>query len=181
MFRLRDEGKIKVIGLSARKDEDFRRLIPIIKPEVLQSFSNALDSRYLGEGKPVRKLLEENHISFVAFGPVAQGLLLGKYDKKNLPKFEDGDHRKNSPRFTVEYLEKLEPKLEILKQKFGSNVEDLSRAALQYLLHYQVVGAVIPGFRNLKQVMINLDAADKPLTDEEFNFIKELFVGFSYQ
>lgn len=181
MFRLRDEGKIRLIGLSARKDEDFRRLVPITKPEVLQSFSNALDNRYLGEGKPVRILLEENHISFVAFGPVAQGLLLGKYDKKNLPKFEDGDHRKNSPRFTVEYLEKLEPKIEMLKQKFGSNVEDLSRAALQYLLHYQVVGAVIPGFRNLKQVMINLDAADKPLTDEEFNFIKELFVGFSYQ
>lgn len=181
MFKLRDEGKIRIIGLSARKDEDFKRLIPIIKPEVLQSFSNALDNRYLGEGKPVRKLLEENKISFVAFGPVAQGLLLGRYDKNNPPKFEEGDHRKNAQRFTVEYLEKLEPKIEILKQKFGSNVEDLSRATLQYLLHYKVVGAVIPGFRNLKQVMINLEAIDKPLTDEEFNFIKDLFVGFSYQ
>ncbi len=181
MFRLKDEGKIRIIGLSARKEEDFRRLIPVIKPEVLQSFSNALDNRYLGEGKPVRKLLEENQLSFVAFGPLAQGLLLGKYDKNNPPKFDEGDHRKNAARFTVEFLEKLEPKIEILKQKFGSNIENLSRAALQYLLHYNVVGAVIPGFRNLKQVMINLEAADKPLTDDEFNFLKELFTGFSYQ
>ena len=47
--------------------------------------------------------------------------------------------------------------------------------ALQYLLHYKVVGAVIPGFRNLKQVKANLAQADNPLSDEEFNFIKEVF------
>jgi aryl-alcohol dehydrogenase-like predicted oxidoreductase len=65
--------------------------------------------------------------------------------------------------------------LEKLKSKFGSSVEELTRAALQYLLHYRVVGCVIPGFRNLKQVKSNLAGQNKPLTDEEFNFIKELF------
>ncbi len=37
------------------------------------------------------------------------------------------------------------------------------------------MGAVIPGFRNLKQVKINLSAMDKPLTDEEFQFIDQVF------
>jgi aryl-alcohol dehydrogenase-like predicted oxidoreductase len=86
-----------------------------------------------------------------------------------------GDHRAHAKRFSAENLETLEPKIEALKAKFGSNTQELSRAALQYLLHYKVVAAVIPGFRNLKQVMINLEAADKPLTDEEFNFIRDLF------
>jgi aryl-alcohol dehydrogenase-like predicted oxidoreductase len=46
---------------------------------------------------------------------------------------------------------------------------------MQYLLHYKFVGAVIPGFRNLNQVKTNLAAMDKPLTDDEFNFVKEVF------
>ncbi len=175
MYRLKEEGKIRVIGQSAYSHEDFVKLIPKVKPDVLQSFSSALDDRFPQDGSPTRKLLDENNISFVAFGPLAQGILLDKYDKNNPPKFEDGDHRKDQERFSAENLAKLEPKLKSLKDKFGSTTEDLARVALQYLLHYKVVGAVIPGFRNLKQVKTNLTAVDNPLTDDEFKFIQEVF------
>lgn len=176
MYRLREEGKIRLIGQSAYKHEDFQKLIPRVKPDVIQSFANALDDRFLKEGSPTRKLCEEYKISFIAFGPLGQGILLGKYSKDNPPKFEPGDHRANAERFKPEYLAKVEPKIEMLKSKFGASIEDLARAALQYVLHYPVVGAVIPGFRNLNQVKINLSAAEKPLTEEEFNFIRDLFV-----
>jgi aryl-alcohol dehydrogenase-like predicted oxidoreductase len=124
---------------------------------------------------PTRKLMDKDQISFIAFRPVGQGLLLDKYKKDSPPKFEDGDHRKGLDRFSVEKLAALEPKLEQLKYKFGSSMEDLARAALQYLLYYPVMGAVIPGFRNLNQVKVNLSAMDKPLTDDEFNFINNVF------
>lgn len=176
MYRLREEGKIRLIGQSAYKHEDFQKLIPRVKPDVIQSFANALDDRFLKEGSPTRKLCEEYQISFIAFGPLGQGILLGKYSKDNPPKFEPGDHRANAERFKPEYLAKVEPKIEMLKSKFGASIEDLARATLQYVLHYPVVGAVIPGFRNLNQVKINLSAAEKPLTEEEFNFIRDLFV-----
>ncbi len=175
MYKLKEEGKIRVIGQSAYSNEDFVKLVPKVKPEVLQSSANAIDDHYLADGSPVRKLLEENQISFVAFSPIAQGILLAKYNKNNPPQFEEGDHRKHAERFSVESLAKVEPKLEALKAKFGSDINSLARAALQYLLHYKVVGSVIPGFRNLNQVVINLSAQDKPLTDEEFNFIRDLF------
>ncbi len=175
MNRLKEEGKIRVIGQSAYKHEDFVKLIPKVKPEVIQSFSSAIDDRFVHDGSPTRKMLEEHDVSFVAFGPLAQGLLLNKYNKNNPPKFEEGDHRKNSPKFTKEYLEELEPKLKKLMDKFGTGVEELARMALQYLLHYQVVGAVIPGFRNLKQVKANLNGQNNPLTDDEFEFIKSIF------
>ncbi len=179
MHKLRDEGKIRLIGQSAYSHSDFEKLIPIVKPDVIQSFCSAIDDRFLQEGTPTRKLLDKNNISFVAFGPVAQGLLLDKYHKNNPPKFEEGDHRKNSDKFTKENLAKLEPILDKLKSKFGSSVEDLARAALQYLLYYKEVGCVIPGFRNMKQVKSNLAGQDKPLTDEEFKFIKGLFKDFN--
>jgi len=175
MYRLKEEGKIRIIGQSAYSHEDFQKLIPKVKPEVLQSWANAMETNFIEEGTPARKLMNENQISFVAFRPLGQGLLLDKYHKDNPPKFEDGDHRKGLERFSAERLTNLEPKIAKLKEKFGSNIEALARAAQQYLLHYPIMGAVIPGFRNLKQVKINLSAMDKPLTDAEFDFIKNVF------
>lgn len=175
MNRLKDEGKIRAIGQSAYKHEDFVNLVPKVKPDALQSFCSAVDDRFVSSNSPTRKLLDENNISFIAFGPLQQGILLGKYNKDNPPKFEAGDHRANSARFSKENLEKLEPKILALKKYFGESPEALARAALQYLLKFNVVGAVIPGFRNLNQVKINLSAADKPLSDEEFTFIQNLF------
>ncbi|HEX3072284.1 MAG TPA: aldo/keto reductase, partial [Ignavibacteriales bacterium] len=175
IYRLKEEGKIRYIGQSAYSHEDFMKLVPKVKPDALQSSASAINDQYLRDGSPTRKLLDEYKMSFISFGPLAQGILLGKYSKDNPPKFEAGDHRANAERFQHESLAKIEPKLEKLKQHFGSSTEALARAALQYLLHYKQAGAVIPGFRNLNQVKINLSAADKPLTNDEFNFIKNIF------
>ena len=122
-----------MIGQSAYNHEDFVKLIPKVKPDVLQSRSNALDEGVLKDDSPTRKMMEEYNVSFVAFGPVAQGLLLGKYHQGNPPQFEAGDHRANQERFKPENLAKLEPKIEKLKNKFGPSNQELSRAALQYL------------------------------------------------
>ncbi len=175
MYKLRDEGKVRLIGQSAYSNEDFQKLIPTVKPDVLQSFANAMEKIFIADGSSTRKLMEENKISFVAFRPVGQGLLLDKYHKDNPPKFGDGDHRRGLERFSAEKLAELAPKMEKLKIKFGSSVEDLARMALQYLLHYKFMGAVIPGFRNLPQVKVNLSAMDEPLNDEEFEFINKVF------
>jgi myo-inositol catabolism protein IolS len=175
MNKLKEEGKIRVKGQSAYSHNDFVRLIPKVKPEVLQSSANAIDDKFVREGSPTREAMDRDGITFIAFGPVAQGLLLDKYDKNNPPQFDPGDHRANAPRFSKESLEKLEPKLEKLKSKFGGTTEELARMALQYLLHYKVVSAVIPGFRNLRQVKSNLAGKNQPLNNEEFNFIRDVF------
>lgn len=119
--------------------------------------------------------MKKYNITFVAFSPLAQGILLGKFSSKNPPKFEPGDHRQNDKRFTKEELEKIEPKLESLKQKFDNDTKNLARVALQYVLFSDVVSCVIPGFRNKKQVEINLSASDKPLNKEEMEIIKKIF------
>jgi aryl-alcohol dehydrogenase-like predicted oxidoreductase len=104
-----------------------------------------------------------------------EGLLLDKYKKENPPQFENGDHRKGQSRFSYENLAKLEDQLNKIKEKFGSSTEDLARVAMQFLLHYKFMGSVIPGFRNLRQVQVNLSAMDMPLADDEFEFVKSVF------
>jgi myo-inositol catabolism protein IolS len=175
MYKLREEGKVRLIGQSAYKHEDFVKLIPKLKPDIIQSFASAIDDRFLKDNSPTRQMLDQYSVSFVAFGPLSQGLLLGKYNSGNPPVFKAGDHRANADRFKPENLVKLDPKIEKLKNKFGSSNKELSRIALQYLLFYKQVGAVIPGFRNLEQVKSNLGGMDNSLTEEEFNYIKKIF------
>lgn len=175
IYKLKDEGKIRLIGQSAYSHNDFVKLIPKVKPDVIQSFSSAMDDRFIKEGSPARKLLDDYNISFIAFGPIAQGILLGKYTASNPPVFEPGDHRAKAERFKPENLKRVEPIIEKMKVRFGPSNQELSRAALQYLLHYDQVGAVIPGFRNLSQVRSNLSGMDNPLTENEFIFMQSIF------
>lgn len=173
MDQLKKEGKVRLVGQSAYSSDDFHRVVPKVKPDVLQSWAHALDDQFIRPGSPVRKLMDDRKMSFVAFSPLSQGLLLGKYSSKNPPTFEAGDNRKDQGKFSAAELAKLEPKIEKLKSRFGNTPEALARMALQYLLFEPVVACVIPGFRNQHQVEVNLSGADQPLTAEDVAFIKE--------
>ena len=175
MYKLKKEGKIRLIGQSAYSHDDFTRVIPKVKPDVLQSWAHIMDDQFIKEGTPTRKLLDERKMSFVAFSPLNQGLLLGKFDSHNPPKFEAGDHRVGDKRFTTETLLALQPKIDKLKARFGADAKDLARVALQYLLAQPVVACVIPGFRNLNQVQVNLAGQDKPLSPEDVSYIRQVF------
>ena len=172
MHKLREEGKIRLIGLSASSDDDFERLVPKIEPTVLQSYANGLDDGFIRPGTTVRRLLEEWKMSFVAFSPLAQGLLLDKYSAKNPPSFDEGDQRRDNARFRAEYLTQLEPKIAKLKERFGAETGDLVRMALQYILYEPVVGCVIPGFRNADQAKMNVEASGAPLSDDDVAFVR---------
>jgi len=175
IYRLKEEGKIKHIGQSAYSHDDFVKLVPRVKPVALQSSAHLMNYDFINENTPTRKLLEEHKMSFIAFSPLNQGLLLGKYSKENPPQFEPGDTRGTGNKFSAEKLAEVEPKIELLKKHFGSATEDLVRVCLQFLLRFNVVGAVIPGFRNLKQAKMNVDACERPLTDDEFELAKSIF------
>ncbi|MCL2646669.1 MAG: aldo/keto reductase [Phycisphaerales bacterium] len=169
------QGKVRVKGQSAYVAADFQKIVPIVKPAVLQSWANAIDDQFIRPGSPVSKLLAEHGMSFVCFSPLAQGLLLGKFDPSKPPTFEAGDHRQNSKKFSAENLLALQPKIEKLKSRFGSSIENLASVALNYCLAMPSVACVIPGFRNEKQAACNLSADNRPLTSADVTFIQQTF------
>jgi len=175
--KLVEEGKVRIKGQSAYSAADFQKTVPVVRPQVLQSWANALDDQFVRPGSPVAKLMEEYNLTFVAFSPLAQGLLLDKFDPKNPPSFEAGDHRQHNGSFKTENLERLKPKMESLKARFGATVEDLSAVAQRYILNQPRVACTIPGFRNERQVAANLAAADRSLTDADVAFIRETLAG----
>lgn len=173
--QLKTEGKIRVIGQSAYSAEHFAKSIPVVKPSVLQSWAHAVDTQFINPDGPVGKLMAENKLSFVAFSPLCQGILLDKFDPENPPTFEPGDYRASNANFTTGFLRKMKPRLEALKNRFGADTEILASVALRYLLEYPNVACVIPGFRNQRQVDCNLTAIARSLSPEDVAFIQSLF------
>lgn len=175
MEQMKSEGKIRCIGLSAYSEKDFKSLIPRIKPSVVQSWAHAMDYHFITSNSSLMKLCEEYDMSFIAFSPLNQGVLLGKYKSSEPPTFPEGDHRRKSEKFKPDYLAKAEKGIAAVSEMLGSTQEDLVRMALQYILYHDHVAGVITGFRNLKQVKMNLSAADKPLNGREVACVRKAF------
>jgi len=174
MDRLVEEGKVRVKGQSAYSSNDFLRVTPRVRPAVLQSWAHALDDQFIREGSPVSDLMAKESMTFVAFSPLAQARLLDKYDPANPPTFEPGDHRQNSRAFSAEAITALKPKLGKLKERFGDSIEDLASVALNYVLAHPHVACVIPGFRNERQVRVNVGGAGKAMSTEDVAYVREI-------
>ena len=167
------EGKVRVKGQSAYSADDFERVVPVVRPQVLQSWAHALDDGFVRPGSRVSKLMEEHGLSFVAFSPLAQARLLDKYNPDSPPEFEAGDHRKGSGAFSAESIAALKPKLAKLKERFGDTTEDLASVALNYVLAQPRLACVIPGFRNPRQAKCNVEAAGRELSADDLAFVRE--------
>jgi aryl-alcohol dehydrogenase-like predicted oxidoreductase len=142
---------------------------------VLQTWAHAIDDQFVRPGSRVSQLMEKHDLTFVAFSPLAQGLLLDKYSASEPPQFEFGDNRKGVSTFSPEALAELKPKLEKLKARFGSTTEDLAATALNYILAQSRVACVIPGFRNERQARCNLAAASRKMSAADVEFIRQTF------
>ncbi len=175
MEKLKAEGKIRFIGLSAYSEKDFKRLIPKIRPTVVQTWAHVMDYHFIVPNSSLMRLCKKNKIMFFAFSPLNQGILLGKYSSNNPPKFLNGDHRRHSEKFRAPYLIKAEKGLLKIKEKFGKKREDLVRVALQFILYHDNVSGVITGFRNLEQVRMHIAASGQCLNGEEIAFIRKAF------
>jgi aryl-alcohol dehydrogenase-like predicted oxidoreductase len=174
MQRLRQEGKVRLIGLSGDAD-GLAQYAPKVKPDLLQGRASMIDRRNLDPGRPARKMMEGQKLQLVCFSPLEQGILLGKYSAQKPPQFEDGDVRKQRPAFTAEGLAKVEDRIEKLKARFGSSPRELAAAALAFLLAHEHVLCPIPGFRNLEQVKSNVVGGGEPMKPEDAEFVRRLF------
>jgi len=184
MRTLVKEGKVRAVGQSAYSDDDFERAVPIVKPDVLQTKANLRFDDFIRQGSRGQALMDQYKCSFVAFGPLDQGILLDKFDPKNPPQFVEGDYRTSRKDFNPATLQSVRDKLAKVRQHFASpaaagSAEDiafLSSVASRWVLSHPHVCSTIPGFRNARQAVCNVKAGtDKPMTQEEAQWLRDLF------
>jgi myo-inositol catabolism protein IolS len=175
--QLQKEGKIRVIGQSAYGYQDFLRVCPVTRPDVLQFGYSALGSAYDRTESNLFRWAEAQNLGMVLFGPLGQGILLDKFDPEHPPQFGEGDIRGGNRAFTRERLLEMRRRLQPLKERFGGEVDDLVRVALQYALARSPQVCVIPGFKNARQVESNARAAGRPLSAEDVALIRSALQG----
>lgn len=100
----------------------------------------------------------------IAYSPLAQGFLSGRYDAANPPA---GAVRRANPLFLPENLERGANLLRALREVADAHGATMSQIALAYLIRNPSVVA-IPGASGVEQMERNAAAADIELADDEY-------------
>jgi aryl-alcohol dehydrogenase-like predicted oxidoreductase len=105
----------------------------------------------------------------IAYSPLAQGALTGKYGPDNPPK---GDVRKMNPLFTRANLQNARPLLEAMREIAEAHDATCGQIALAWLIHDPNIIA-IPGAKSVEQLEQNAAAADIELSEDEYRRLTE--------
>jgi aryl-alcohol dehydrogenase-like predicted oxidoreductase len=103
--------------------------------------------------------------AILAYSPLAQGLLSGKFDAEHRP---SNRIRSLNPLFLPESLRRITPLIETLRAVADAHDATPSQIALAWAIHHPVVVA-IPGASSVAQLESNCAAADIVLTEDEYS------------
>jgi aryl-alcohol dehydrogenase-like predicted oxidoreductase len=162
MRRLQDVGLIEHVGVSnysLPRWRDAERALgrPVLSDQVQYSLARlAPEQDLLPYAAAERRLV-------IAYSPLAQGFLSGRYDATNPP---PGSVRRRNALFLPENLDRAGGLIAALREVADAHRVSPSQAALAYLLHHPQVVA-IPGASSVEQVEANAAAADVELADDE--------------
>jgi len=170
---LLDEGLIRNAGVSNYSLSRWQRAEAALGRPVL---SNQV--RYnLADRRPERELLpwaQSNGRLIIAYSPLAQGLLSGRYDEDHLP---SGTVRQNATLFLAENLRRATPLVDVLREVAKAHDATPSQVSLAWLIRRPNVVA-IPGASSVAQMEANAAAADIELTDDEDSAIDAASAAF---
>lgn len=162
------EGKIRYWGISEVTEEYLRRAHGVCPVTAVQNRYSMM-ARWHEKLFPV---LEELHIGYVAFSPMANGFLSGCYDQNT--KFEaETDYRSFMPQYTKEGFEKSRELLEYLQKLSEEKGATPAQLSLAWMLGKKEWLIPIPGSRKLERLQENLGAAEVVLTSAEIKEIDE--------
>ncbi|MEH7385927.1 aldo/keto reductase [Bacillus sp. JJ1521] len=169
LARLKEEGKIRTIGISNVSLEQLKEANANGDISVLQSPYNMLDR---SAEKELLPYCIENNISFIPYGPLAFGLLGGGFTKES--KLDAQDWRNSVPLFQGEQFQKTLVTLDKLKEIASGKETTLPNLALAWLLAQEGIDAVIPGGKRKERILENIQATDISLSKEEINIIDDI-------
>ena len=168
MATLRTQGRIDHVGvsnfpLSAWQAAEDALGGPVLSNQVRYS---------LAVRDAERELLpwaQANDRLIIAYSPLAQGLLSGRYDGTNTP----ADVRARNPLFLPTNMTAADELLRALREVAESHAATPAQVALAWLIRRSNV-VVIPGARTVAQVEANAAAADLALDDDEDRHLTEV-------
>jgi methylglyoxal reductase len=162
LLKLKDEGKIRAIGVSnctTEQIDEYRAVGPVDSDQENYSM---LVPKAESELLPYCKV---NNLAFLAYSPIAQGLLTGKVGPERT--FPMSDQRSNKPAFSVENRKRVAAMLEAFKPIAEAHDCTLAQLAIAWTIHQPGCSHALVGARNPEQVAENAAAGDITLSSDE--------------
>lgn len=166
--KLKDEGKIRAIGVSNFSIDQLKEANKDGHVDVLQSHYNLL---HRDAEKDLLPYTQEYGISFVPYFPLASGLLGGKYKQGDT--FNDG--REKNPQFQGDTFAKNLEKVDKVRQIADAKGVEVAHIVLAWYLTVPSIDALIPGAKRPEQVVTNLQTLKVQLTPDEIKLIDSIF------
>ncbi len=154
MLKLQSEGKFKYIGVSNYSAAQLSEALHMTPVEAIQPPYSLFWRHYEQDAGP---LALERNVTTIAYSPLAQGLLTGKFQRGHV--FEAGDNRARNKMFSGELYEKAQVALDQLRPIAESLSLTLGQLALAWVAA-QPKTCAIAGARNAEQVRQNAVAGD---------------------
>ncbi len=172
MASLIKEGKILHWGISEANEDYLRRAHAVCPVTAIQNRYSMM-ARWHENLFPV---LEQLHIGYVAFSPLANGFLSGRYGKnENFDK--KYDYRSNMPQFQSDSIDQNQELLALLHQLAQEKQATPAQISLAWMLCKKPYIVPIPGTRKLNRLTENAGAADVILSAEEVAAIDKALDG----
>jgi aryl-alcohol dehydrogenase-like predicted oxidoreductase len=168
MAELVEAGKVRHIGLSEAGAETIRRA-HAVHPVTAVQWEYSLWSREVED--EVRPTVEELGIGLVPYSPLGRGFLSGKI--RSLDDLEDGDYRRNSPRFQAENLERNLELVAVVEEIAAGRRATPAQVALAWVLSRGEHVVPIPGTKRVAYLEENLGALEVELTEEDLRRLAE--------
>jgi aryl-alcohol dehydrogenase-like predicted oxidoreductase len=162
MRRLQDAGLVRNVGVSNFSATRWQRAESLLgRPVVSNQVQYSLLYRKPDlENVPYAQAADR---LVIAYSPLAQGVLGGRYDASNPP---PGPARRNNPLCLPENLERATPLIRALRRVASVHDATPAQVALAWLIARPNVVA-IPGASSVEQLRHNVAAADLDLDEKE--------------
>ena len=158
MVKLKGQGKIRAIGVSNFSLAQIAKALEYGPVDSIQP-PYSLFWRHVEE-KTMAYCID-NTISVLAYAPLAQGLLTGRFGPDH--KFQKGDHRSKNKLYQAPNFQRVQQALARLRPIAEQLGVELGQLALAWVASHPGVCA-IAGARNAQQATMNALAADIALT-----------------
>ncbi len=170
MAKLKEEGKVRFIGVSNFNVEQLKKCQEIAPVSSLQPPYSMIKRDYEKETLPY--CLEQN-IGVIVYSPMASGLLTGAMTRERIQDMAPDDWRKKSRDFNEPRLShnlELADTLKAIAQRHGDHIA--GEVAIAWTLENPAVTAAIVGGRSAKQVDGIINAHRITLSDEDLRLIE---------
>jgi aryl-alcohol dehydrogenase-like predicted oxidoreductase len=162
MAELVTAGKVRYLGLSEASAATIRRAHAVHPIAALQSEYSLWTRDPEGE---ILDTLRELGIGLVAYSPLGRGFLAGRFTSPD--DLDDGDFRKNHPRFTGENLERNMQLADRAKEIAEAKAVTPAQVAIAWVLSRGEDVVPIPGTRRRTYLEQNAAASEFALTAGE--------------